>query len=276
MLRQEMVMNPPRFSWISLPCTRLTSLQNLTERSPEEWARFEQRQQRDLKRAEEIADAIGDSIERRPEADFGWEWPTGAVKGWKSRAIQKLMNRMQKLNKKIYWCSFHGCAYGLTFQTLPVQKSWTVLTTNRHVWLSLQRKCPGHPEHLHCRGVVAQASSYYPWKMVDAITKALVTSWTSPEDMAMISLSQDVENYLLEAPHCECAQHGQEHVDALREEDPAVFALSRTKFPDEPPKGEEVRADQTADDENPSSCWACIFFQFTTDVAGTSCPTLEH
>ena len=30
-LRDEMVSNPPRFTWISLPCTRLSPLQNLTE-----------------------------------------------------------------------------------------------------------------------------------------------------------------------------------------------------------------------------------------------------
>ena len=41
-------------------------------------------------------------------------------------------------------------------------KGWTVATTSRHVWLALQKRCPGHDDHVHCRGQVAVASSYYP------------------------------------------------------------------------------------------------------------------
>eukprot|EP00435_Cladocopium_sp_Y103_P019899 s669_g4.t2 len=238
LLKNEIKFNPPKFSWVSLPCTRLSSLNNLTQRSPEEWARFEQRQHRDLKRAEEVGDALCDGIEKRPEADMAWEWPTGATKGWKSRAIKRIVARLQKLGKKIYWCSFHGCAYGLEFKGLPVQKSWTVMTTNKNVWLALQRKCPGHAEHLHCRGEVAQASSYYPPKMVKAVTKAVITSWTEPEDTYMTSLATDVEQYLLEIPH-DSSGHSKV-VREVREEDPAIMALSRTNFPSEPPKGRKL------------------------------------
>ena len=241
MLRQELLLHPPRCTWISLPCTRLSPLVNLTERTPEEWARFEQRQMKDLKRAEEVSNAVGDSIEKRIESDFAWEWPTGASKGWKSKAIRRLVYRMHQLGKKIYWCRFHGCAYGLEFRGLPVQKSWTVLTTNRHIWLALQKKCPGHPEHVHCRGEAAKASSYYPQKMVKAITRGLVGTWTSHEKCCGVSLAEDVERYLLEVPQEE--EEGKETEECFkkaREEDPQVLALTKDRFTSEPPKGKKL------------------------------------
>ena len=241
MLRQELLLRPPRCTWISLPCTRLSPLVNLTERTPEEWARFEQRQMKDLKRAEEVSTAVGDSIEKRIESDFAWEWPTGASKGWKSKAIRRLVYRMHQLGKKVYWCRFHGCAYGLEYRGLPVQKSWTVLTTNRHIWLALQKKCPGHPEHVHCRGEAAKASSYYPQKMVKAITRGLVDTWTSHEKCCGVSLAEDVERYLLEVPQEE--EEGKETEECCkkaREEDPQVLALTKDRFTSEPPKGKKL------------------------------------
>lgn len=190
MLNMEMKQHPPRFVWVSLPCTRLSPLVNLTERTPEEWARFEQRQARDLKRADEVAEGMVANLENDPSRDFAWEWPTGARKGWTSKAICRLVRACEKLGKKVYWCRFHGCAYGLEYKGLPIQKSWTVLTTNRHLWLSLQKKCPGHPEHIQCRGVAAQASAYYPRRMVEAVVKAIVNGWNQPEDAFYVSLSR--------------------------------------------------------------------------------------
>ena len=232
--------HPPRSTWVSMPCTRLSALQNLTERSPEEWAKFEQRQGRDLKRADEVAEAVGNSLVARPDSDIAWEWPTSAHKGWKSRAIRTLLRKIKEAGRTPYWCHFHGCAYGLTFGDMPVQKSWTVLTTNRQLWLSLQRKCPGHVEHVHCRGEVAKASSYYPLAMVKAVAKALSTSWSKAEDDQQLSLAADVEAFLLDIPgRKEEALVDQELVD-VREESPEIFALTRTRYPKEAPTGRRL------------------------------------
>ena len=58
-----MVSNPPRFTWISLPCTRLSPLQNLTERTEEEWSSFIKRRGGDLKRADEISQGVVEVLE---------------------------------------------------------------------------------------------------------------------------------------------------------------------------------------------------------------------
>lgn len=154
MLRNEFQLHPPKFSWVSLPCTRLSPLQNLTERTEAEWSQFEKRVGRDLKRADEVAEAIEQGLDFRPDSDFAWEWPTGGVKGWRRRCIQRLLKKMQKRQRPVFWCRFHGCAYGLEYHGLPVLKGWTILTSNRKLWMSLQKKCPGHPEHAQCRGIL--------------------------------------------------------------------------------------------------------------------------
>eukprot|EP00435_Cladocopium_sp_Y103_P069725 s59_g33.t2 len=46
----------PRHTWVSLACTRLTSLSNLTQRDEVEEAAFQKKRSRDLKRAEEVVE----------------------------------------------------------------------------------------------------------------------------------------------------------------------------------------------------------------------------
>eukprot|EP00435_Cladocopium_sp_Y103_P066671 s182_g29.t1 len=248
MMKMDFRLHPPKFSWISLPCTRLSSLQNLTERTELEWSNFERRVSRDLKRADEVSDGVCQALDERPEADFAWEWPTGAVKGWKSRAIQRLLSKMAKLKRPVYWCRFHGCAYGLQYKCIPIQKSWTVLTSNRRLWMSLQKKCPGHPEHAQCRGVAAQASAYYPPKMVTAVTLSISQSWSERDAALNHSLTQDIEHYLLDIPdevYGEVVEELNGHCPGCREEPKdeqphAIWALSRTTFPKEPPVGRKL------------------------------------
>eukprot|EP00435_Cladocopium_sp_Y103_P016659 s60_g4.t1 len=246
----------PKHIWVSLKCTRLSSLNNLTQRDEYQEAAFQKRQARDLKRADEVVQALEPALQNGD--DVSWEWPTSAVKGWRSRAIQRLQKIASKHHRHLYWCNFHGCAYGLEFKGFPVQKSWTVATTCREVWLGLQRRCPGHPEHLHCRGMVAQASSYYPADMVKSITKAIVASWNRVEEKAGVSLDRDLSIHLLDASNeledldnttglCvaqEC-QHMMKYEAQARQEQPEILALTRQRFPSEMPKGKQLELIKT-------------------------------
>ena len=241
----------PRHTWVSLACTRLTSLSNLTRRDEVEEAAFQKKRSRDLKRAEEVAEGT-ESILKNGD-DISWEWPTMAKSGWSSRAIRKLQLLCERHHRHLYFCHFHGCAYGLTYNNYPVQKSWTVATTDRHVWLSLQRKCPGHQDHLHCRGQVAKASAYYPQQMVKAVCRAISSTWTSKEDRAGLSLGRDVCQFLLKAEDvaeetygmrgcpCDLECYGIFKGHQLaHQEDPQILALRRQRMPAEMPKGKAL------------------------------------
>ena len=140
-LQETIHEKPPKLAWVSFRCTRLSSLQNLTHRTPEQMDKFLKRRGRDLNRCEEIVSGLDYVLEAG--GDVAWEWPSGAVSGWRSRAI-----------------SIDGCQYGLEWKGLPLKKSWTILTSNRNLWLTLNKRCDRTHEHAECRGPAAEASSY--------------------------------------------------------------------------------------------------------------------
>ena len=116
------------------------------------------------------------------------------------------------------------------------------MTTNRSLWLSLQKRCPGNHEHCECRGKVAQASAYYPKMMVTAVVKAIKGHWEQIEETQGIGLVADAENYLLNIEQATEDENGGTVNRALREENPGLFALTRNRFPAEPPTGKKLEA----------------------------------
>lgn len=91
---------------------------------------------------------------------------------------------------------------------------------------------------------MAKASSYYPWKMVVAVTRAVIESWKKVEDDMGISLANGAESYLLQIEKPSGGDDDLQKVRELREEDPQILALTRNRFPAEPPTGkrsEQIR-----------------------------------
>lgn len=73
--------------------------------------------------------------------------------------------------------------------------------------------------------------------MVNAVVKAVTNTWHSVEDRAEVNLAADVEQYLLET---EQVTYQDEISREAREEQPQILALSRNRFPEEPPKGKQL------------------------------------
>ena len=184
----------PRLAWVSFRCTRLSSLQNLTERTPEQWDAFLKRRGRDLSRCDEIARGLEPIISSGN--DIAWEWPTSATPGWKSRAIKRLIHAIQRHGRSVYWIRVDGCAYGLEWKGIPLRKAWTILTTSRELWLTLNKRCDRSHEHAECRGQAAEASSYYPVSLCRDVVKGMEHRWRQERD----DLTKMVETYLLEVP----------------------------------------------------------------------------
>ena len=192
LLVKEIKKKHPKLAWVSMVCTRMSSLQNLTPRTPEQQDRFLKRKGQDLRRCDDVVTGLEEVLQHGD--DLAWEWPSTAVSGWRSRPLQRLQKLIKRYNRQIYWINIDGCQYGLKWRGWPVKKAWTILTTNRNLWLTLNKKCDGTHEHVHCRGQVAQASSFYPPKMCKDICKAMKFSWMQQID----SLENMVEHYMLE------------------------------------------------------------------------------
>eukprot|EP00435_Cladocopium_sp_Y103_P014653 s1726_g3.t1 len=229
-LAQNIKLKHPRLTWISLPCTRLSSLQNLTERDEEAWTRFLKRRGQDLRRADEVAQSLEPVLEAD---DFGWEWPIGAVVGWRSHAIQRLQRMAKRHGRVLYWVKIHGCQYGLTWKGFPLKKGWMILTTSKELYLQVNKRCPGNHEHAECRGDAAKASSYYPPKLCQSILNAIQFQWKG-QDRQMIYLT---EKHLL---NVESDMMVDLETDFPVEK---VMALSRTRMDlSEAPKGKKLEA----------------------------------
>ena len=223
---------PPRFTWVSLPCTRLSSLQNLTPRDEEQMAKFLKKRGQDLRRADDVAQGL-EPVFEDPNSDMAWEWPKSAVQGWRSSAIRRLERLAKRHNRTIHKITIDGCAYGLKYLGIHIRKGWQILTTSRTLWLMLNKRCPQNHEHRECRGIAAQASSYYPLKMCQEIYRAMHTQWISQEK----HIDFLTEKHLLGID--------EKNLLDYHETDPmeSVMALSRTKMNlDEAPTGKKLEA----------------------------------
>ena len=172
--------------------SRVSNLQNLTERTPQRWDAFLKRRGRDLQRCDECEE---------PGASHrcwyvAWEWPTSATPGWESRAIKRLVFSIRRHGRSVYWIRVDGCAYGLEWKGTPLRKAWTILTTSRDLWLTLNKRCDRSHEHAECRGQAAEASSYYPKALCRDVVKGMIYQWQQEKN----GLEQSVEAYLLEVP----------------------------------------------------------------------------
>ena len=233
-LRQTLHATPTKLAWVSLPCTRLSSLQNLTQRDEPQMARFLKKRGQDLWRALEVAEALEEVLAFG--GDIAWEWPTSATAGWRSKAIVKVTQLVKRYSRYLYFCRLDGCQYGLTWNGMPVRKRWTVMTTSYHLWMTLNKRCPENHEHAECRGNAAQASAYYPPAMCRDILKAFDFQWKSADR----HLVKDVENYLLTVPQ-ESQTATPEHPEpATTSRTGSVYALSRRRMLEQAPTGRRL------------------------------------
>lgn len=73
--------------------------------------------------------------------------------------------------------------------------SWAILTSSRELWLTLNKRCDRSHERAECRGMAAQASSYYPLRMRKEMLKfkGMKHAWQQQTS----SLKKDVEKRIL-------------------------------------------------------------------------------
>lgn len=74
---------PPKLAWVSMVCTRMSSLQNLTAGTPKQMDRFLKRRGQDLRRCDDVV-TWRDKVTEN-DGDYTWEWPATATAGWKSK-----------------------------------------------------------------------------------------------------------------------------------------------------------------------------------------------
>ena len=128
----------------------------------------------------------------------------------------------------LYDFKIHGCAFGMKCNGTPVMKEWRIMTTSEAVKIGLERRCPGHSEHVEDHGGCALCSDPRWFPM--ALEKRMVDSlaWTRH---GVRTLATDVETDLQQ-------QWFERKYEATTPHE--VLALTRQKIPAEPPTGKKL------------------------------------
>lgn len=151
-------------SWLSLPCTPWSSMQNLNKRTAKQRKRLRAMRSESILMCEIGLSILSRVVEQG--GDMYFEWPSGCH-GWRIRPLLAFKKKMEKAGRQLYKCRVDGCAYGLRSRTgdMYLRKRWTILTTDKVMAEQLARKCPGGHEHKTIQGQDTARSAFYPLQM---------------------------------------------------------------------------------------------------------------
>ena len=170
-LRQQ---HRPRRLWFSLPCSKWSSWSATNYNTPEKTNKLENGRRRERRLLWEVNKFIKETIETIPDVDIYFEWPHPSS-GWKQPAMQDLQGYMDEHGVPWLQCRVDACNYGLRDKDSGhfIRKPWLIKTTDESFHHNFRAKtCPGsHGKHYNLEGHEFSRASYYPWKLVQAITR---------------------------------------------------------------------------------------------------------
>ena len=170
-LRQQ---HRPRRLWFSLPCSKWSVWSSTNHNTAEKMTKFENGRRRERRLLWEVNKFIKESLEEDPSVDIYFEWPHPSG-GWKQAAMEDLQRHMEEQGIPWLQCRVDGCNYGLRDPGSGqfIRKPWLIKTTDESFHRNFRTKiCPGsHGKHYHREGHENDSVAYYPWKLVQAVTR---------------------------------------------------------------------------------------------------------
>ena len=142
--------------------------------TPERREQLETARRRERRLLRSAVNFIKEAVMEDEEVEVYFEWPWPCF-GWKQHALMELSEFFS--DHGIPWlpCRIDGCNYGMRDKddNLFVKKQWLIRTTSEQFHKVFRAKiCPGnHGQHSPIQGMETARTSYYPWKMVQAITR---------------------------------------------------------------------------------------------------------
>ena len=164
----------PRRVWVSIPCTAVSQMLQLSKKNKSWKRRLRVRLAETRVMLRNVCRILRQVV--RQGGQVYYEWPAFS-RGWKLRHLQRLKRWAAQRRIPLYEIRIDGCTYNLRAlhgQTL-LRKPWLVLT-NDASFESLGRVCsPAHRrEHPHepIQGSrQTEATAYYPAALVHAIAR---------------------------------------------------------------------------------------------------------
>ena len=163
--------------------------------------------------------------------DFVVEMPAKLRDCWQE--VSYLKDAASEHGMTVYDFKVHGCAFGMKCNGVPVLKEWRIMTTSEPVKIGMERRCPGHQEHVDDHGGCFRCSDprWFPKALEKCIVDSL--SWTLQSRHRIRTLAAAVETELLQQ-----LWFDRKYEAEMPE---GAYALTRQKIPTEPPTGRSSR-----------------------------------
>ncbi|CAE7821609.1 GIP [Symbiodinium sp. CCMP2592] len=173
-LRELRRQHRPRRLWFSLPSSKWSAWSSANYNTTEKAGKLENGRRRERRLLWEANQFIKEALEEDSEVDVYFEWPHPSG-GWKQQAMIDLQDHMSEQGVPWLPCRVDGCNYGLRDYDSGqfIKKPWLIRTTDESFHHQFRAKiCPGnHGGHYGREGHENDANAYYPWKLVEAITR---------------------------------------------------------------------------------------------------------
>ena len=164
----------PKKLWFSLPYTKWDHWAVANSNTEEKKDRLDTARRKERRLLWYVNQFIKEAIKEDDEVqvDIYFEWPHPGT-GWRQQPMVDLEGFMQEQVVPWLSCRVDGCVYGMKepMGQRFLKKSWMIKTTDEKFHRVFRAKvCRGQHGH-HQQGDEGAATSFYPWKMVQSITR---------------------------------------------------------------------------------------------------------
>ena len=193
-LRELRRLRRPKKLWFSLPCTKWCPWTSINYSSEERREQLEAARRKERKMLWQVNKFILECLAEDEDIQVYFEWPT-RCDGWRQRPMEDLRQRLE--GEGVPWmnCRIDGCRYGLMNEegTAFLHKRWTIKTTDEKFHQVYRAKvCPGNHEHCRIEGSDTSRTAYYPWKLVQSISRHWRDQLVPQRHLALLNRKDDL------------------------------------------------------------------------------------
>ncbi|CAE7460916.1 nosip, partial [Symbiodinium sp. CCMP2456] len=186
-------LNKPMRLWFSLPCTKWCPWTAVDHHTPERRDQLENYRRRERRMLWNFNKFVKAAYDVDPELQIYFEWPL-ISRGWQLPALTDLGTFFE--HRLVPWvpCRVDGCCYGLMDEdkTAFVRKRWSIYTTDELFHQRFKAKlCPGNHQHNEALGNSHTKETYYPWRMVQALTRHWKEQLVPNRHLRLLAMRED-------------------------------------------------------------------------------------
>ena len=191
----------PRKLWFSLPFSKWHQWSVVDYNTEEKKIKLDTARRRERRLLWYANQFIKEALEEDEETDVFFEWPHRCT-GWNQQPMVDLASFMEAKGYPWLPCRIDGCVYGMkdSDNNQFRKKQWLVRTTDEKFHKVFRAKvCLGNHGR-HAEGQEGDLEAYYPWKMVQSITRHWRDQLAPERHVRMLQQRDEAPSLLEEFP----------------------------------------------------------------------------